>query len=152
MSGRPAPLTRDDFLVFDRITTRWHDNDAYGHINNVVYYAFFDTAVNRHLVKGGVLDIATSPVVAHVAETGCHFFRALSYPQDVIAGLRVTHLGSSSVRYLIGLFSEDRPDAAAQGHFVHVHVDRATGRPVPMPGPVRTLLTGLFRPLDEALP
>ena len=148
MSGRPTPLTRDDFLVFDRITTRWQDNDAYGHINNVVYYAFFDTAVNRHLVFNGVLDVEKSPVIAYVVETGCHFFRGLSYPQDVIAGLRVTHLGSSSVRYLIGLFSEDAPEAAAQGHFVHVYVDRATGRPVPMPAATRTLLTGLFRPLE----
>jgi acyl-CoA thioester hydrolase len=109
------------------------DNDAYGHVNNVVYYSFFDTAVNGHLIDAGALVIDTSPVIGLVIETHCNYFSSLTYPQTVDAGLRVSHVGRSSVRYEIGLFAAGEPLAAAIGHFVHVYVDRATRRPAVLP-------------------
>ena len=109
------------------------DNDAYGHVNNVVYYSFFDTAVNRYLVQAGALDIHEGAVIGLVIETQCNYFAPLAFPQTVEAGLRVGHIGTSSVRYEVGLFAEGEPSSAAHGHFVHVYVDRATRRPVPLP-------------------
>lgn len=106
------------------------DNDVYGHVNNVVYYSFFDTAVNAWLIEQGALDIESSPVVGFVVETGCHYFSPIAFPQVVTAGIRVAHVGRSSVRYEIALFAAEGEAAAAQGHFVHVYVDRATRRPV----------------------
>ena len=106
------------------------DNDAYGHVNNVVYYSYFDTVVNAYLISRGALDIAKSPVIGLVAETHCNYFSPLTFPDTVRAGLRVAHLGTSSVRYEIGLFRNDDDLAAAQGHFVHVYVERANGKPV----------------------
>src|SRR3954470_6419272 len=131
--ARPTPDRRTAYRHFDAITTRWMDNDAYGHVNNVVYYSYFDTVVNAYLIGTGALDIAKSPVIGLVAETHCNFFSALAFPDTVRAGLRVGHLGNSSVRYEIGLFRNDEDIAAAQGHFVHVYVDRATNKPVPLP-------------------
>lgn len=119
------------------------DNDAYGHVNNVVYYSWFDTVVNEYLIRYGVLDIAASPVVGLVVETRCSYFSELAFPQAVTAGLRVGHLGTSSVRYEIGIFSEGADLASAQGHFVHVYVDRATRRPVPLPASLRDALERL---------
>jgi acyl-CoA thioester hydrolase len=116
------------------------DNDAYGHVNNVVYYSYFDTVVNEYLVRAGVLDIERSTVIGLVVETQCRFFSELSFPQTVHAGLRVVHLGTSSVRYEIGVFADEAETACAQGHFVHVYVDRATRRPTPLPAPLRTAL------------
>jgi acyl-CoA thioester hydrolase len=109
------------------------DNDAYGHVNNVVYYSFFDTVVNTWLIERGAHDIASSPVIGYVVETACNYFAPLTYPEKVTAGLRVTHVGRTSVRYEIALFAEGADSAAAQGHFVHVYVDRATQRPVRLP-------------------
>ena len=106
------------------------DNDAYGHVNNVIYYSYFDTVVNSYLIAQGALDIAKSSVIGLVAETHCNYFSPLAFPELVRAGLRVAHLGTSSVRYEIGLFRGSEDAAAAQGHFVHVYVDRATGKPV----------------------
>lgn len=131
------------------IPTRWHDNDAYGHVNNVVYYAFFDTAVNAFLIEAGALDIGASPVIAVVAETRCVFRRSLHFPETVTAGMRVARLGRSSVRYEIGLFGETDRGAgdagpAAFGHFVHVYVDRATRRPAELPDAVRAALVPLL--------
>ena len=128
--ARPEPRRRGDYPHAREITTRWMDNDAYGHVNNVVYYSFFDTVVNAWLIERGALDIAASPVVGFVVETGCHYFAPLSYPEPVTAGLAVAHVGRSSVRYEIALFATGSDTAAAQGHFVHVYVDRATRRPV----------------------
>jgi acyl-CoA thioester hydrolase len=145
MSARPAPPRRADFAVFHPITTRWHDNDAYGHVNNVIYYAWFDTAVNAWLIRAGLLDVARSPVVAIVAETGCRYFRSIAFPERVSVGLRVARLGRSSVTYALGVFREEDEEAAAEGHFVHVYVERATMRPVPMPDSVRAALAGLSR-------
>jgi acyl-CoA thioester hydrolase len=137
---RPAPLPRDHFRHSLRITTRWSDNDVYGHVNNVVYYAWFDTVINRSLIEAGVLDIHGGEVIGLVVETQCHYFAPLAFPQEIDAALRVEHLGRSSVRYRIGLFGAGEPTTAAQGHFVHVYVDRASRRPVPLPAPLAAVL------------
>jgi acyl-CoA thioester hydrolase len=141
--ARPTPDRRNAYRHFDDITTRWMDNDAYGHVNNVVYYSYFDTVVNAYLIGKGVLDIAKSDVIGLVAETHCNFFSALAFPDKVRAGLRVGRLGTSSVRYEIGLFRNDEDLAAAQGHFVHVYVDRATNKPVPLPEKLQAALRPL---------
>ena len=142
--SRPQPHRRADYPGLREITTRWMDNDAYGHVNNVVYYSFFDTAVNAWLIERGALDIATSPVIGFVVETACHYFAPLTYPQPVTTGLRVAHVGRSSVRYELALFAPGSESAAAQGHFVHVYVDRATRRPVDaLPEALRTALEPL---------
>ena len=143
MSSRPTPRTRGDYAHFAPITTRWMDNDAYGHVNNVVYYSYFDTVVNEYLVRAGVLDIERGGVIGMVVETQCRYFSSLAFPDRVTAGLGVSRLGTSSVRYEIAIFREDEAGAAAQGHFVHVYVDRATRRPVPLPAPLRAALAAI---------
>ena len=145
VSGRARPETRNAYPHFTEITTRWMDNDVYGHVNNVVYYSYFDTAVNEHLIRCGYLDTAETPVVGLVAETGCRYFSSISFPDRVAAGIRVAHLGTSSVRYEIGLFRNGEDAASAQGHFVHVYVDRATNRPAPIPDKLRAIFEGLKR-------
>jgi len=135
---------RDDYPSFLAIPTRWMDNDVYGHVNNVIYYSYFDTVVNEHLVREGGLDIERSPAIGIVVETHCHFHKSLSFPDVVDAGLRVAKLGNSSVTYEIGLFRHGDEDAAATGHFVHVWVDRATRRPTPVPPVIRAALSQLF--------
>jgi acyl-CoA thioester hydrolase len=121
------------------------DNDVYGHINNVVYYSYFDTVVNHYLIAKGALDIATSDVIGLVVETTCNYFSPVAFPDVVHAGLRVAHLGNSSVKYEIGLFRNDDDRASAQGHFVHVYVDRVTNRPVPLPDALRSALAPLVK-------
>jgi acyl-CoA thioester hydrolase len=138
--SRPAPQPRAAYRHFLRITTRWMDNDVYRHVNNVVYYSYFDTVVNQYLIEAGVLDIEASTVVGLVVETQCNYFSPITFPDTVDAGLRVAKLGSSSVRYEVGLFRNDAPEASAQGHFVHVYVDRASNRPVPLPADLRAAL------------
>jgi acyl-CoA thioester hydrolase len=140
---RPTPHRRSDYPHAQPITSRWMDNDAYGHVNNVVYYSYFDTVVNTFLIQRGVLDIAASPVVGFVVETACNFFSPVTYPETITAGLRVAHVGRSSVRYEIAIFAEGSETAAAQGHFVHVYVDRATQRPVPLPEALQQALAPL---------
>ena len=140
MTDRPSRPGRSEFKLFRPIATRWMDNDAYGHVNNVVYYSWFDTVVNQFLIAGGVLDVEKSEVVGLVVETQCNYFASVSFPDRVSAGLRVAKLGTSSVRYEVGIFREGEDTAAAQGHFVHVYVDRATRRPVTLPQAMRTLL------------
>ena len=135
-----GPSLRDGYARFLAIPTRWEDNDTYGHVNNVVYYSFFDTAVNQHLIVEGGLDIVAGPVVGLVVETMCRFRKPLTFPVTIEAGLRVTKIGTSSVRYEIGLFREGDDEPAATGHFVHVWVDRATHRPVPVPSSIRAAL------------
>lgn len=142
-AGRDAPALLADFPHVLSLATRWADVDVYGHVNNVVYYSYFDTVVNEHLVAHGVLDPQASAVIGLVVETRCTYFRSLTFPQPVQAGMRISKLGSSSVRYEIALFQGDDPRAAAQGHFVHVYVDRATQRPVPIPDAVRRVLEPL---------
>ena len=133
MTARPIAEPRHAFPFFTRITTRWMDNDVYGHVNNVVYYSFFDTAVNGYLIERGALDIHDGSVIGLVVETHCNFFAPLQFPQFVEAGVRVARVGTSSVRYEIGLFADEVPTCAASGHFVHVYVERQTRRPTALP-------------------
>jgi len=135
--------TRADFAHWLRIPTRWMDNDVYGHVNNVTYYSYFDTVVNEQLIAAGVLDLERSEVFGVVVETSCRFLDSLTFPEVVEAGLRVARLGTSSVRYEVGLFHEGAAAPAALGHFVHVYVDRATRRPAPIPEAVRKALAPL---------
>lgn len=137
--------TRAAYAAFQTITTRWMDNDVYGHVNNVQYYSFFDTAVNRWLIEQGVLDIHQGEVIGLVVETSCSYFQPIAFPETVHAGIRVAKLGNSSVRYEVGLFRDDDQTVSAAGHFIHVYVDRATSRPVPLPDPLRAALTKLVR-------
>lgn len=141
MSERQPRLTRTDFRVFRAIPTRWHDNDAYGHVNNVVYYGWFDTAVNAWLIEGGFLDLSGSEIVGLVVETGCTYFESVAFPETVEAGIAVERLGNSSVTYRIGIFRQGGDQAAAQGRFTHVYVERASQKPVPIPAPLRATLT-----------
>ena len=143
-SFRPAAQARSAYRHFSSISTRWMDNDAYGHINNVVYYSYFDTVVNRYLIEAGVLDVQRGAVIGLVVETHCNYFSPLSFPQTVDTGLRVARLGVSSVRYEIGLFGGGAPMSAACGHFVHVYVDRETRRPAPLPSALIQTLQGLL--------
>jgi acyl-CoA thioester hydrolase len=142
---RQPPGTRADYVNFRPHTTRWNDNDAYGHLNNVVHYLLFDTTVNEWLIKGGLLDTKNSPAIGLVAETGCRYHGEMSYPQVITAGLRVAKLGTSSVRYEIGLFPDDSDVAAAEGFFIHVYVDAATHKPCPIPEDTRAALLGLVK-------
>jgi acyl-CoA thioester hydrolase len=144
MSERPAARPRQHYLNFSAVPTRWEDNDIYGHVNNVVYYSFFDTAVNRYLIEAGALDIHAGAVIGLVVETHCNYFAPLAFPQTVEAGLRVAHIGRSSVRYEVGLFGQGEPLSAAAGHFVHVYVDRATRSPVDLPQPLLAALQALL--------
>jgi acyl-CoA thioester hydrolase len=141
---RKAFGRRADYRHFLPIVTRWMDNDLYGHINNTVYYSFFDTVVNRYLIEGGFLDLAGGEVIGLVVETGCRYAKPVAFPDMVTAALRVAHIGSSSVRYEVALFRGDEDDAAAEGHFIHVYVERASRRPTPLPEPLRRLLAPLL--------
>ena len=141
---KPQPLDRSAFRVWRSITTRWMDNDAYGHVNNVVYYSWFDTAVNAHLIENGALDVARGATIGLVVETHCNYFAPLSFPQTVDVGLRVAHRGTSSVRYELGIFAQGAPTAAAQGHFVHVYVDALSRKPTSLPESLVTVLEALL--------
>jgi len=143
MSAKQEPDKREDYRQFMTITTRWMDNDVYGHINNVQYYSYFDTAVNRFLIEQDVLDIYHGDVIGLVVETHCNFFSSAAFPVDIEAGIRVAHLGRSSVRYEVGLFVAGLEQAIAQGHFVHVYVDRASEKPVNIPANLRSVLSKL---------
>lgn len=142
-ASRDAPARRPEFKVWRRFTTRWADNDAYGHVNNTVFYGWFDSAVNGWLVEQGLLDIQSGDPIALVVETWCSYFAPLEFPQDVEVGLAVAELGRSSVRYRIGVFADGGAEAAAQGEFVHVLVDRTTRRPVDIPDRWRTALDAI---------
>lgn len=135
--------TRARYPHFLAIPTRWMDNDIYGHVNNVVYYSYFDTVINAYLIDAGGLDIHSAVVIGIAVETACRFHRSLAFPDVIDAGLRVGKLGNSSVRYEVGLFRRGEDAAAASGHFVHVFVDRSTQRPVPIPRPIRRALERL---------
>ncbi|MBA5637393.1 acyl-CoA thioesterase [Duganella sp. LX20W] len=134
---------REQFRHFMTIPTRWIDNDQYGHVNNVVYYSYFDTAVNQFLIEQGVLDIHNDQLVGYVVDSACAYFSQLSFPDLLHVGLRVSKLGNSSVRYEIGIYRNDEPVPAAAGHFVHVYVDRSTNKPVTIPDNVRAVLAKL---------
>ena len=144
ISARPHAEPRSAYKAFRPIGTRWQDNDVYGHVNNVVYYGWFDTAVNGLLIEQGAVDIHSGSVIGLVIETQCNYFAPLAFPEAVVAGVRVAQIGSSSVRYDVGIFPAD-PDqpCAARGHFIHVYVDRATRRPTPLPLRLLALLETL---------
>jgi acyl-CoA thioester hydrolase len=145
-------LLRDDYPHVESIPTRWDDNDVYGHVNNVRYYAFFDTVINRWLIEAGGLDIHDGSIIGLCAESHCEFRAALAFPETVDGALRVGRLGRSSVRYELGLFGEHSPDPAAVGWFVHVFVDRQTRTPVAIPDRLREALRRLAIPGAEAAP
>ena len=141
--AKPQPEPRDAYKTFRTISTRWMDNDAYGHVNNVVYYSWFDTVVNAHLIEQGALDIHHGETIGLVVETQCNYFSSIQFPQTVEAGLRVAHMGKSSVRYEVGLFVQGELLTAARGHFIHVYVDRATRRPATLPEKLKSVLEAL---------
>jgi acyl-CoA thioester hydrolase len=141
---KPQAAARSAYREFRNISTRWMDNDAYGHVNNVVYYSWFDTAVNAYLIERGVLDVERGETIGLVIETQCNYFSPLAFPQTVEAGIRVARLGSSSVRYEVGLFAQGTALSAARGHFVHVYVNRLTRRPTPLPANLKTVLETLL--------
>ncbi len=141
--SKPQPEPRSRYRHFLTIPTRWMDNDVYGHVNNVVYYSYFDTVVNEYLIAQDVLDIEHSQVIGLVVETGCQYFASIAFPDVVSAGLRVAKLGNSSVRYEIGIFRNDDEQTCAQGHFVHVYVDRESRRPANLPANLKTVLEAL---------
>lgn len=132
MTTRPQPEPRTAYKAFARITTRWSDNDVYGHVNNVVYYGWFDTVINAWLIEQGALDLHHSQTIGLVVQSHCDYFAPLAFPQLVQAGIRVAHRGKSSVRYEIGLFADGQTISAAQGHFIHVYVDKTSRQPVPL--------------------
>ena len=138
------PEPRANYRAFRSIGTRWMDNDVYGHVNNVVYYSWFDSAVNAHLIERGVLDIHHGQTIGLVIETQCNYFAPLAFPQTIEAGIRVARLGNSSVRYEVGLFAQGEPLTAAKGHFIHVYVDRKTRRPTPLPANFKYVLEQLL--------
>lgn len=143
MSERAAPGLRADYKTFRTIQTRLMDNDIYGHMNNVVHYSLFDTAVNGWLMEAGVLDMRAGHHIGLVVETGCRYFAEMMFPDVVTAGIRVARLGSSSVRYEIGLFRNDEERASAEGFFVHVYVDRESRRPKPLGQQMRAVLEAI---------
>ena len=142
---RSKDETRAAYRHFQIIPTRWMDNDVYGHVNNVQYYSYFDTVVNQWLIEQELLDIAASATIGLVVETACSYFRPVAFPDAIAAGLRVAHIGRTSVRYEVGLFRNDEPTVAAAGYFVHVYVNRATNKPVPLPETMRRALETLVK-------
>jgi acyl-CoA thioester hydrolase len=144
-AGRPEVARREAFSHFHVIPTRWMDNDVYGHVNNVVYYSYFDTLINRYLIDACGLDFQGVDIIGIAVETTCRFHSSFAYPEDIDAGLAVGHLGNSSVRYEIGLFGRGEEAARAEGHFVHVFVNRETMRPTAIPDTMRTGLARLLR-------
>lgn len=140
--ARAQPNSRDFYATFEMLQTRWGDNDIYGHMNNVVHYALFDTAIGKFLISNGLLDLGQGDTIGVVVETGCTYFSEIAFPDSVSAGIRVAHIGGSSVRYEIGLFRNDEVKASAQGHFVHVYVDRETRKPKPLADDWRAALNG----------
>ena len=143
MGDRPQPSIRSDYIAFQQHSTRWWDNDSYRHINNAVYYSFFDSAVNQILIQADVLHIDSSPVIGLVVETSCRFHASIAFPDVIHTGVRVSKIGTSSVQYDIGLFRNDSDRASADGFFVHVYVDRMTNKPQPIPHDTRKLLETL---------
>jgi acyl-CoA thioester hydrolase len=157
VSPRPLPEPRSAYALHRRISTRWADNDAYGHVNNVVYYAWFDTAVNAHLIEQGALDIHEGATIGLVVETHCNYFAPVVFPQPVEIGIRIattsSGLSGSSVRYELGVFVADASGAfevcAAKGHFIHVYVDQQTRRPVPLPLHLKSVLENILESIKH---
>ena len=135
---------RSDYNFFTKLSTRWNDNDIYGHMNNIIYYALFDTAVNKWLIKNNLIDIKYGKNIGLIVESGCNYFSSFQYPEDIDAGIRVTKIGTSSVRYEVGLFKEKDQTSAADGFFVHVYVDRKTNNPMPLNYDFKKTLDTIF--------
>ena len=151
--SRPEPEPRSAYALYRRISTRWADNDAYGHVNNVVYYGWFDTAVNAHLIEQGALDIHEGATIGLVVETHCNYFAPVVFPQPVEIGIRIAAMGGSSVRYELGVFIADASGAfevcVAKGHFIHVYVDQQTRRPVPLPLNLKIVLKNILESIKH---
>ena len=143
--SKAGPPSRADYKVFYPKSTRWSDNDIYGHVNNVTYYSYFDTALNRYLIEEGGLNISDGKIVGYVVSSGCEYHAPISYPEPIEAGLRVERLGNSSVRYGLAIFRQGGEQAVAHGHVVHVFVDRAANKSVPIPAALRSALELLLR-------
>ena len=141
---KPVPEHRGRYPHLVTVPTRWKDNDLYGHVNNAAYYSYFDTAVNAYLIRAGVLDLQSGEVIGLVVETGCQYFSPVAFPDVLEVGIRVAHIGRTSVRYELAVFRQGEPHAAAQGHFVHVYVARDTRRPTPLPGALKDALSALI--------
>ena len=129
---KKVPSNRSEYNYFTKVSTRWNDNDIYGHMNNIIYYALFDTAVNKWLINNNLIDIKNGKNIGLIVQSGCDYFSSFSYPDDIDAGIRVTKIGTSSVRFEVGLFKETEQDASADGFFIHVYVDRKTNIPLPI--------------------
>ena len=142
---KSPPPTRADFIAFEEVHSRWNDNDVYGHINNAVYYSFFDTAVNRYLIEHHVLDLQNSKEIGLVVETQCQYLAPIVYPDLIHVGLKVTHLGNSSIRYEVAIFKNNEDVASAIGYFIHVYVDRLSNQSTPIPQKVREVLQRLVK-------
>ncbi len=142
--SRPQPLPLSDFRHVTEITTRWMDNDVYGHVNNAVYYSFFDTTVSGYLLNSGAVNFNDSTVIGLAVESKCSYFAPIAFPDRVRGALKVGHLGTSSVRYDVGIFRNDEQTASAQGYFIHVYVDRTTNKPVPLPEKLKAALTPIL--------
>jgi len=142
--SKERPPSRADYKVFYPISTRWSDNDIYGHVNNVAYYSYFDTAANRYLIEEGGLDIGDGSIVGYVVSSGCEYHAPITYPEPVEAGLRVDRLGNSSVQYGLAIFRQGGDQAVAHGHFVHVFVNRAEDKSVQIPENLRSALKKLL--------
>ena len=127
---RQNPTNRSDYNYFSKMSTRWNDNDIYGHLNNVIYYELFDTAVNKWLIKNNLIDIKKGNNIGLIVQSGCNYFSSFEYPEDIDAGIRVTKIGNSSVRYEVGLFKSNDDLASADGFFIHVYVDRVSNKPI----------------------
>ena len=141
---KQKPSSRNEYNYFSKLGTRWNDNDIYGHMNNIVYYELFDTAVNKWLIKNQLLDIKKGNNIGLIVQSGCNYFSSLAYPEDVDAGIRVTEIGNSSIRYEVGLFQENKQLASAEGFFIHVYVDRSTNKPLPLDNIFKEALRSIF--------
>ena len=141
---KQKPSSRNEYNYFSKLGTRWNDNDIYGHMNNIVYYELFDTAVNKWLIKNQLLDIKKGNNIGLIVQSGCNYFSSLTYPEDVDAGIRVTKIGNSSIRYEVGLFQENKQLASAEGFFIHVYVDRSTNKPLPLDSVFKEALRSIF--------
>ena len=124
------PTNRSDYNYFSKMATRWNDNDIYGHLNNVIYYELFDSAVNKWLIKNNLIDIKNGNNIGLIVQSGCNYYSSFVYPEDIDAGIRVTKIGNSSVRYEVGLFKPNDDLASADGFFIHVYVDRVSNKPI----------------------
>jgi acyl-CoA thioester hydrolase len=145
MTNKAQPTLRSAYSRFKTVATRWNDNDVYGHVNNVVYFEFFDTAINAFLIANGVLDLARSDTVGLVVDNRCTYFSSIKFPDEVHVGIAITRLGNSSVEYEVGVFKNEEQVCSALGRFVHVYVDRSTGRSTTIPSEVRRVLSQIVR-------